>query len=59
MATNLEDKWETIAAAAIHEAERVDCSLSDFAAGLKSIEQDIRDRRQLAEDEARNDKAER
>lgn len=45
-------EWARIADDAIEEAEAVDCSLEEFAAGLKEIEIAIRERRQLADSEA-------
>lgn len=48
---NTKDVWEQIAEDAIREAEHVDCSLEDFARGLKDIEIAIRERRQLADAE--------
>lgn len=51
--SNLESRWERVAQDAIMAAERVECSLSEFAEGLRYIERDIKDRREMAEDEAK------
>lgn len=47
-----DDRWETIAEEAISAAEQVECDLGEFARGLRVIERSIRDRRELAADEA-------
>ena len=45
-------KFDAIAERAIHEAERMECSLGDFAEGLKAIYLAVKDRWELADDEA-------
>jgi hypothetical protein len=49
-----DDQWEAIAEQAVSAAEGVDCVLSEFARGLLVIERSIRQRRELADDEARH-----
>ena len=41
-----ETEFERIAKDAIRQAELVECSLAEFAEGLKLIEDEIRDRRE-------------
>lgn len=53
MDLKLEGKFETVASAMLDDAEAIECSLADYAAGLKIIEQSIRDRRGEVEDEVR------
>lgn len=52
MTDDLERKFVAIAERAIHEAERIECSLGDFAEGLKAIYLEVKDRWELAADEA-------
>lgn len=52
MATiDLDATWEAVANGAIRAAENVECSLEDFAAGLREIELTIHERRLLADAE--------
>lgn len=51
MDQELEEVWEKIAEETLSKAEVVDCSLADFAEGLKDIELAVRHRREMAEDE--------
>lgn len=50
---DLDDTWQRIADNAISEAERVQCSLKEFAEGLLYIQRAIRDRQEEVEDEAK------
>lgn len=50
--TDLESIWEKISAEVIQDCEKVDCSLLDFAAGLKYVAADLLERSTMAEHEA-------
>lgn len=47
MNSRIEKQFETIAEEAVKAAEKVQCTIEDFAEGLKMIEDSVRERREL------------
>lgn len=51
-----EQAFEDIANRTIEEAEKVKCGFGDFVEGLRTIETMVKERRQMAEDEAHSER---
>lgn len=47
----MEEQWSGIAQEAVVKLERLQCSFAKFVEGLRYVEEDIKERRKLAEAE--------